>query len=156
MDVLNSWPKLPGLNNDNSIDKQCLYEWIATVRSRLEGYVYSGIGDQYIGRILACSPLGKDNIWPAEEVRDIIESLECPDIEEGILLGRLNQRGVTTRGIYTGGIQERELAQKYHTGAQRIAIHYPRTARILRNIAADLDWQAHRFDKGAERLSDEE
>lgn len=154
--VLDSWSTLPGLNEDGSICKQYLDKWIFTVRDRLEGYVYSSIGNRYIGRILACSPLGKDNIWPAEEVRDIIESLECPDIEEGILLGRLNQRGVTTRGIYTGGIQERELAQKYHTGAQRIAIHYPRTARILRNIAADLDWQAHRFDKGAERLSDEE
>jgi transcriptional regulator, XRE family len=156
MNVLNSWSTLPGINEDGSIDKQYLNEWIFTVRSRLEGYVYSNIGNQYVGKILSCSPSGKDNIWPAEEVRDIIESLECPDIEEGILLGRLNQRGVTTRGIYTGGIQERELAQKYHTGAQRIAIHYPRTARILRNIAADLDWQAHRFDKGAERLSDEE
>lgn len=154
--VLDSWSTLPGLNEDGSIGKQYLDKWIFAVRDRLEEYVYSSIGNRYIGRILACSPLGKDNIWPAEEVRNIIESLECPDVEEGILLGRLNQRGVTTREIYTGGIQERELAQKYRAGAEQIAIRYPRTARILHNIAADLESQAHGFDKGAERLSDEE
>ena len=154
--VLESWSTLPGLNEDGSIGKQYLDKWIFAVRDRLEGYVYSSIGNRYIGRILACSPLGKDDIWPAEEVRDIIESLECPDVEEGILLGRLNQRGVTTRGIYTGGIQERELAQKYRAEAEQITIRYPRTARILHNIAADLESQAHGFDKGAERLSDEE
>jgi transcriptional regulator, XRE family len=154
--VLDSWSTLPGLNEDGSICKQYLDKWIFTVRDRLEGYVYSSIGNRYIGQILACSPLGKDDIWPAEEVRDIIESLECPDIEGGIRIGRLNQRGVTTRGIYTGGNQERELAQKYRTEAKKITIRYPRTAGILNNIATDLDLQADRFDKGAERLSDEE
>ena len=154
--VLDSWSTLPGLNEDGSICKQYLDKWIFTVRDRLEGYVYSSIGNRYIGQILACSPLGKDNIWPAEEVRDIIESLECPDIEGGIRIGRLNQRGVTTREIYTGGNQERELAQKYRAGAEQITIRYPRTAGILNNIATDLDLQAHWFDKGAERLSDEE
>lgn len=154
--VLDSWSTLPGLNEDGSICKQYLDKWIFTVRDRLEGYVYSSIGNRYIGQILACSPLGKDDIWPAEEVRDIIESLECPDVEEGILLGRLNQRGVTTRGIYTGGNQEQELAQKYRTEAKKITIRYPRTAGILRNIATSLEGQAHWFDKGAERLSDEE
>ena len=156
MSVLDSWYTLPGLNEDGSICKQYLDKWIFTVRDRLEGYVYSSIGNRYIGQILACSPLGKDDIWPAEEVRDIIESLECPDVEEGILLGRLNQRGVTTRGIYTGGNQEQELAQKYRTEAKKITIRYPRTAGILRNIATSLEGQAHWFDKGAERLSDEE
>lgn len=154
--VLDSWSTLPGLNEDGSICKQYLDKWIFTVRDRLEGYVYSSIGNRYIGQILACSPLGKDDIWPAEEVRDIIESLECPDIEGGIRIGRLNQRGFTTRGIYTGGNQERELAQKYRTEAKKITIRYPRTAGILNNIATDLDLQADRFDKGAERLSDEE
>ena len=41
---------------------------------------------------------------PAEPVREI---------DTGLHIGKTNKRGITTRGVFDGGDQERELEKKY-------------------------------------------
>jgi hypothetical protein len=73
----------------------------------------SDIGDELIGEAFAYSPAGDDGAWPAEPLCDLLEVIGSRELENRIVLGKLNSRGFTTRVVYEGGHQERQLAQQY-------------------------------------------
>lgn len=153
--VLHEWRRLPGLRDDGTIDGEHLTGWVRRARLALADLGRAAIGDEQIGQVLAASPLGQDGVWPAEEVRDIVENLVNTRIETGLHIGRTNQRGVTSRGVFDGGDQERALEEEYREMAARIATRWPRTARVLRGIADSYQREAHLYDAEAERLGDE-
>lgn len=153
--VLREWPTIPGLSEDGTIDATHLTEWVRAARLALADSGRSSIGDEQIGQVLAASPVGADGVWPAEPVREIIENVGNPRIDTGLHIGKTNQRGVTTRGVFDGGDQERALENEYREMAAKIATKWPRTARILRGIADSYQREARRHDAEAERLSDD-
>lgn len=153
--VLHEWPLLPGLCPDGTIDGQRLAGWVRSARLALADAGRASIGDEMIGQVLASSPTGRDDVWPAEEVRDIIENLLNARVEVGLQIGRTNQRGFTSRGVYDGGDQERALENDYRQMAARIATRWPRTARVLRDIADHYKLEATFHDTDAERWGDQ-
>jgi hypothetical protein len=112
------------------------------------------IGDELIGQTFAHSPAGADGAWPAEPVRDLIETIGSRELENGVIIGRINSRGVTTRGIYDGGQRERGLARQYRDSSGLVRVRWPRTARILRELAESYDRDARREDLRAELDAD--
>jgi len=68
----------------------------------------------------------------------------------------VNARGVTSRGVYDGGQQERELAGRYRDWAKATAGSWPRTSRVLRRLAEDYERDAQREDERAELSGDTE
>ena len=154
--VLYYWQRLPGLRDDGIIDGEHLAEWINGVRTRLNADGHERDYDGQIGGVLASSPDGKDGMWPAEELRDILESLRNPKLEEGLFRGRLNRRGVTIRGIFEGGMQETSLAARYREDARRMNAQWPRTAGILNRLAEDYEREALREDPEAEQWGDQD
>lgn len=152
--VLREWPTIPGLSEDGTIDATHLTEWVRAARLALADSGRSAIGDEQIGQVLAASPVGTDGVWPAEPVREIIENVGNPRIDTGLHIGKTNQRGVTSRGVFDGGDQERVLENEYREMAAKIATKWPRTARILRGIADSYQREARRNDAQAERYSD--
>lgn len=153
--VLHEWSLLPGQRPDSTIDGQHLAGWVRSARLALADAGRASIGDELIGQVLASSPAGQDGVWPAEEVRDVIENLLNARIEAGLQIGRTNQRGVTSRGVYDGGDQERALENDYREMASRIATRWPRTARLLRDIADHYKGEAAFHDADAERWGDQ-
>ena len=149
--VLYNWKHLPGCGDDGNIDGSYLAEWIDRVRARLSLDGSERDYDGQIGEVLASSPDGKDGMWPAEEVRDILESRGNPQLEAGLLRGRVNRRGVTSRGLFDGGLQEAALAQSYREHARRMNARWPRTASILSRLAKEYEGEALREDIEAER-----
>ena len=111
------------------------------------------IGDEQIGQVLSGSPPGTDGAWPAEPVRELIEDIGSRELETGLHIGMTNSRGVTSRGIYDGGQQERELAARYRDWAKITASQWPRTSRVLRGLADDYERDARRMDLEAEALA---
>lgn len=112
------------------------------------------MGDEQIGEVLAASPAGADGIWPAEPVRELLEVIGSPSMQNGLHIGVMNDRGVTTRGVYDGGEQERVLASRYREWASLAKINWPRTARILQNISEDYERQAQQEDRQARFWAD--
>ena len=143
---------LPGLHQDGTFDGEHLERWVRDARLALADAHRADIGDEQIGQTLAASPPGSDGIWPAEPVRAIIETIGSPSIEAGIHVGALNERGVTTRGVYDGGQQEHDLADRYKRWAQQTSGEWPRTSRILRRLSDTYEQEARRQDAEA-RLS---
>lgn len=154
--VLAHWREVPGLRDDGSIDGDHLTKWVQEVRLALAEIDRADIGDEQIGQVLASSPPGTDGIWPAEPVREIVETIGSTSIESGIHVGVINSRGVTSRGVFDGGEQERELAIRYREWTTATAGTWPRTSRVLRQLAESYERDAHREDEWAELRADTE
>ena len=149
--VLNNWQYLPGLSDDGSIDGEHLAGWVNCVRTRLNADSCERDYDGQIGEVLACSPDGMDGMWPAEEVRVILETLKNSRLEAGMIRGRLNRRGVTSRGVFDGGSQENAVADSYWDNARKMNASSPRTAAMHAVLAQEYERDALREDARAER-----
>lgn len=153
--VLREWRDLPGRRQqDGTIDGDHLQRWVRAARLAFAESDREDIGDEQIGQVLAASPPGSDDVWPSEPVRDLIETIGSKSLETGIHVGRVNARGVTSRGVYEGGQQERDLASRYRTWAKETADQWPRTSRLLRGLAESYERDAQREDEGAQVRAD--
>jgi excisionase family DNA binding protein len=152
--VLNGWKGYPGRTADGQINPDLLEDWVVRARLLLSESGRADVGDEVIGESFAYCPVGADGVWPAEPVRDMIERIGSQELENGFLIGRLNSRGVTSRGVYDGGQQERSLAAKYRDWSSITSSTWPRTARILRSIADDYERDGRRQDAEAELDAD--
>ena len=149
--VLNNWQYLPGLRDDGSIDAEHLAGWVNCARTRFNADSCERDYDGRIGEVLACSPDGKDGMWPAEEVRVILETLKNSRLEAGVIRGRLNRRGVTSRGVFDGGSQDNAVADSYWDNARKMNACSPRTAAMHTVLAQEYDRDALLEDTRAER-----
>ncbi|MEX1140795.1 MAG: helix-turn-helix domain-containing protein [Thermoleophilaceae bacterium] len=153
--ILHDWRQIPGLRDDGkSIDAEHLGRWVRDARLAFSEADREDIGDEQIGQVLAGSPDGADGLWPAEPVRYLVETIGSANIETGLHLGVVNRRGITTRGVYDGGAQERELANRYREWARQASGRWPRTSRVLRTLADTYERDARDHDTEAELSSD--
>lgn len=148
--VLHEWRRVPGHREENHIDAEHLRAWVRDARLLLADRDRADIGDEQLGQLLSGSPNGSDGAWPAEPIRDLIEDLGSKELEIGFHLGVVNSRGVTSRGVYDGGDQERALAARYREWATAVEA-WPRTSRLLRELVDDYERDARREDERAER-----
>jgi hypothetical protein len=151
--LLHEWKVLPGTFSDG-LDQASLMAWVRQARTLAAQARRGGVCDYHIGKLFSRSPIGTDGLWPHEAVRDVIEEVSSEGIEGGIGTGVYNSRGVVSRAIGEGGILERELVAKYRGYAFAMAQSWPRTARVLRSIADDYEFDSQREDERAE-LEDE-
>lgn len=149
--VLREWRQPPGLKEEGTIDARGLAEWIAEARARLSDAGRLKIGDECLGQVLSGSPPGADGIWPAEAIRDLLEDLESESLERGLEIGKFNSRGVTSRGVFDGGKQERALATQYEEWARKVMVRWPKTGRLLREMAESYKSWARREDAMSEQ-----
>ena len=147
--LLREWRTIPGLTNTDPPSAPQLIAWIEQAQSATRANGRAEIGESYIGQMLSGSPGGTDGRWPHEVVRDALEALANERIERGMEMGRYNSRGTTSRGIYDGGDQERDLAATYQRDANALASQWPRTAALLRRLASSYKSEAGREDTSA-------
>ena len=148
--VLRGWHGFPGRQEDGTLDEVAMQEWVRQARLHLSDLDRADIGDELIGQTFAHAPVDAAGIWPPVPVRDLIESIGSRNLENGVITGRLNSRGVTWRGVYDGGSQERTLAEQYKQWSRGVQVQWPRTARILRAIAESYERDAAREDERAQ------
>ena len=144
--------EVPGKTQDGTIDYELLSDWVKEARRLCAERARAAVGDDFIGYLLAKSPTGKDQIWPCEAVRDLLDGTMSQHIGDGFVAGKQNLRGVTTRAVFAGGDQERALAAEYREQASKIASRWPYTAGLLRRIADSYDYEARRNDREADEL----
>lgn len=153
--VLYHWKTLPGVHESGEVDGDHLTSWVTQCRALFNNSGDGELGDRAIGKVLASSPKGRDGVWPAEEVRVIIESLKNEGVEAGLMTGRYNRQGVSVRPVYDGGGFERLQAQELRSAARKLAVRWPRTSMILRQMADGYEQEANHLDKWDEQLADE-
>lgn len=148
--LLNSWKKIPGMQEDNSIDKDKLSNWIDTVRKLASEVDRLEVADAEIGKILAQYP---ENIpqWPNETIFQIIEELNTDSIKRNYSSAMFNKRSFTSRGAFDGGNIEREKAAYFDKLATDNRIKYPNISKIFKNMSLSYLRDAKREDDDAER-----
>lgn len=89
---------------------------------------------------------------PQEAVCHAIDRLNNADVNRGLEIEIGNMRGITSRGAFDGGDQERALAQLFRANVQKIRDRWPITASLLDNIAKRYDNDAKYHDLRAEEI----
>lgn len=139
--------RIPGTGEDGAVDAEALGRWVSEARQLCTKYGRAKLGDEFIGRLLSGAPGGQDGINPSPAVSTVLEKVGSPEISSGFVIGVFNGRGVTTRAVGEGGVQERKLAQQYREWASRRAPDFPFVGSILEHIASDYDRWARREDE---------
>lgn len=142
--------RMPGTGRDGLVDQEKLRRWIAETRRLCADFGRSQIGDQYIGQLLSRAPSGEDGIHPSLAICEILEEVRTSEIREGFSIGIFNGRGVTTRAVGDGGMQERELARQYWSWARQRSPAFPFVGSILDHVADGYEHRARREDEQAE------
>ena len=138
---------LPGQEDDGVVGADALSAWVNEARRLCHERDRGDIGEEQIGQVLANAPVGADGVWPCEPVRDLLDRIGSPHIGQGFTTGKFNLRGVTSRGMFDGGEQERSLADGYRADSAKIASSWPFTAQLLRGLADDYESNARQFDR---------
>ena len=144
--LLDQINRVPGTGPDGKIDTDKLLAWIMEVRGLCAEHGRAEVGDQKIGELLSKAPAESRNVWPCLPVCEVMKKISSHEIRVGFSIGVRNSRGVHSRGMYEGGDQERELAEKYRGWAKIRAFDYPYVSRVLESIADDYDQDAKEVD----------
>jgi hypothetical protein len=149
--LLEGFVSIPGMTGDQ-IDIEQLKAWVAEVRRLAERSDRLKIAEAKIGALLAHSPEDPtDKLWPHSVVRSCLEEWAADSIERGILIERINMRGVTGRRPRDGGQQERALAEGIRNEASSFGA-WPRIQKLLRSLAAHWDESAKEEDIRAAQM----
>lgn len=133
--VLTKWKTIPGDRDRSGVDGARLRRWIERASAALERAERVTIGHQMIGQMLSASPHDPDGTWPCVAIREVIENLESTELERGFRMGVRNDRDLVMKDPSAGGASERALAEQYDGFAVAIRAGYPRTARVMRELA---------------------
>lgn len=149
--LLQSWNKIPGMSEDNSINGETLHNWIQQARTLAETASRLDIADEVIGQLLARYPENSP-LWPAVEVFRIIDDINSESMKNGYRIGLFNKRGFSTRSPYEGGTIEREKADYFKNLEEEFRFEYPNVARIFKDLKERYLSDAQRMDEEAERV----
>lgn len=149
--LLQSWNKIPGMSEDNSINGETLRNWIQQARTLAETASRLDVADEEIGQLLARYP-EKSPLWPAVEVFRIIDDINSESMKNGYRIGLFNKRGFSSRSPYEGGTIEREKADYFKNLEEKFRFEYPNVARIFKDLKEGYLSDAKRMDEEAERV----
>ena len=144
--------EVPGKTKDGAVDYEMLSAWVNEARRLCSERGRAGVCDNFIGYLLAKAPAGTDGVRPCEAVRDLLDSIGSLSVGDGFMAGTHNRKGITTRGAFEGGHQERMLADEYREQAAMIASKWPYTASLLRRVADSYQHEARRNDREADEI----
>lgn len=148
--LLNSWKKVPGTREDNSIDESRLRGWIHEARYLAKTVGRLEIADEEIGKVLARYPEDSPS-WPEEKIFRIIEEINSEELKEGYRLGLLNERSFSVRGVFDGGSIERANAAYFGKLENDFRGKYPNVSKVFRRLKKDYLRDGKRMDENAER-----
>ena len=123
-------------------------EWITSAQEYANQIGYKNSFACCLGHLLSYAPAGNDGIFPHEIVRNYLEQNHSEKLINGFITGKQNQRGVH---VVTGGLAEKEIAQRYREDASAIRLSYPRTAAVLEKLS-DCYWQESLYEQKSELL----
>ena len=149
--LLESWNKIPGVDEKGSIDYDFLKSWIDTSRELSKKYGKVDYTDIYIGKILAQYPENQGEIYPPEEICHIIEEINsnCLNLHYEVALS--NKRSFTSRGSFDGGDIERGRFEYFNNLASQHRNKFPTITKIFENLANRYKRDSKRVDNDAER-----
>lgn len=128
---------------DGSID----FDSVINYLSVLINYTDLPLNYILIGNLLYSIMITED--VPSKEFCRVIENLANDDVDQHLYLAISNSRGVTCRGCFDGGQQERNLADHYAKLAQKVLPYSLRLKKVFDKLEQSYLADAERMDKEA-------
>lgn len=153
--AVDGWRGCPGLTTDGTFDASAMRQWMASARIAFAKAGLSEVGDFYLGKVLGRSPKSADGAWPLPAVCDLIDEINDAHFDEGLVAEMCSALSSSVRGIYEGGRQEREIAQRYCTWSKQIRPRSRHAAHLLKQAAETYEKRAEREDEQAELREEE-
>jgi hypothetical protein len=150
LDIIQACKRQPGTRADGSIDPDAFIQFIDAAREHCRQADRLSGGEYVLGEILAHAPADDDGTWPFAPARQVLDRPELEEMRRGFHTGAINKRGVTSRGPWDGGNQERELAAYYRNHAQTMQHDQPRVAELLESLASSYEHDGVREDNEAD------
>lgn len=147
--IFEDWKSIPGMREDESIDRITLESWVEKVRALGESEDILDCVDDQIGLILSRYPRNSP-YWPEEHIFEIIDQVNSRRLNEGYQVGLFNSGGATVRGAYDGGDIERNRAAYYEDLESFCRMKYPVVAGIFKQLKEEYLQDALRMDRSAE------
>ena len=148
--MLEAWKKIPGMQEDGTIDETELRDWIKSARALAKKCDRQEVADMHIGQLLAKYPEDSP-YWPERKIFQVIEDINTKELKEEYSVGMWNKRGVTTRGAFDGGGIEHERAGYFGELASELMFDYPNVSEVFRRLQDDYGRLGNRHDEMAER-----
>lgn len=136
----------PG-ESEGKVDKETLFNWITEFKELLEQQQQVRLFTYLLGHVFASSPIGEDGFYPCESVRDAIQQYGDESLENEYVVSIFNQRGVFSP---TGGVAERQLANKYKKNADAVRVKHSKVASIYDKLC-----ERYLYDADSERECEE-
>lgn len=137
--ILHACRRQPGTGPDGTIDADQATSFVNEARRLAMEHDRLAVCDVTLGEILAHAPDGADGIWPGESARSLLEGFASEEMLRGFYTGAINKRGMSSRGAYEGGDQERELAGYFRNHALAVEPTHPQLAVTLHELAKSYD-----------------
>lgn len=147
--ILHHCTRQPGIQEDGNVDPLAFTSFIEATRELCRKADRSTMCDQTLGQILAYASVGEDGISPSLPARDTLDSPELTEMRKGFYVGTINKRGGTTRSLWEGGGQERDLAAYYRTQSNQLQHSHPNLSATLENLAKNYELDGKREDTDA-------
>lgn len=137
--ILHACRRQPGTRSDGTIDADQATSFVEEARRAATEQDRLTVCDITLGEVLAHAPQGADGIWPGESARSLLEGFGSEDMLRGFYTGSINKRGISSRGAYEGGDQERELASYFRSNALALEATHPQLAATVHELAKSYD-----------------
>lgn len=153
--VLREWRSpLPGARDDHPPSSEAMLQWVEVVSKTLVQTGRARVLARVLADALSGAGVDEDGTWPSRPVRDVLEILGDTELEEHLVIAKMNQRGVTTRGLYDGGAQEQRIVAEYQMAANRVRPRWPRSGALLDQLGRFYQSDARREDRSADEQGD--
>ncbi len=148
--TLEGWSEVPGQLEDGDVDERAFTSWAEDALSRAAQVDRREAAERHLGALLARLARRRSwNEWLPVSVLDFLDRPENGELRRRFDVGVYNARGVTSRGPYDGGDQERSLERRYRELAERYRSSHPRVSAMLISIAEGYEREARRHDESA-------
>jgi hypothetical protein len=145
--LLDEWRVLPGTQLDGNVAETVLRDWAEGVREEAKAQKYEDAADYRMGELFAHAPAEADGVWPCVAVRRIVEDWKSEGLESGMRCERFNEYQPHSLREPAAEKTWDELVQKHRKHAEALAGKWPRTAALLRELAASYEGTARRHER---------
>lgn len=135
-------------NDDGVFDGDHLKRYIKQLYKLAKERKRTNVIDHIVGDILGDIP--RDENYPPTALCELLEDLNNDIVDDSIRIKIYNSRGVSVRGCFEGGDQERSIVSIFEAYKEKTKLLYPRITRIFDRLIQDYKRDAGEMDMDAQ------
>lgn len=136
-----------GILDKKDVNREQFFSWVNGARQIAKEKDREAVADSIMGRWLSNWPIGqKLECWPEPIIAELLDQDDHEDIRSGFYSGVRSACGVTSRSLYDGGQQERDVAKQFRVFASYWEDSKPNLTELIKSLAKSYEYEAREHD----------